>query len=139
MESSPKGRDIGPLYGNAASIVSRGNAITTLGDQMITSAAMLESIADGASGQEGLAVEKLQEVVGDCYEELKLAGERYQPTGPVLVTYGTVIAEVQPLIRTVVQNCEEAWETYQTRQSAVWSAQTAYYPAPPADAGEDAD
>lgn len=138
MDSSPQGRDIGLLDGNAGAIVSRGNAITTLGDQMISSAAMLKSIADGASGQEGLAVDKLQEVVGDCHEELKLAGERYQPTGPVLVTYGNVVAEVQPLIKTAVENCEEDWKTYQSKQSAVWSAQTAYYPVAPVAEGEEA-
>jgi hypothetical protein len=137
MDDSPKGREITTLDGNAETIVSRGNKITTLGDQMISSAALLKDIADGASGQKGLAVEKLQEVVGDCHEELKLAGERYKPTGPVLVTYGNVLAEVQPLIKTAVENCESDWKTYQTKQSGVWDAQMAYYPTVPATEGEE--
>lgn len=131
MDHSPKGRDIAPLHGDAGTIVSRGNEVTTLGEQMVSSAAMLKDIADGASGQKGLAVEKLQEVVGDCYEELKLAGERYKPTGPVLVTYGNVVAEVQPLIKTAVQNCEADWNTYQSKRGAIWDAQTAHYPGSP--------
>lgn len=139
MDSSPKGRDITTVEGNADTIVARGNDITTLGDQMISSAAMLKDIADGASGQRGLAVDELQEVVGDCHAELKLAGERYKPTGPVLVYYGNVLAEVQPLIKTAVENCEAHWGTYQSKQGAVWDAQYAYYPAPPASDGEDAD
>lgn len=138
MDASPKGRDITTVDGDAETIVGRGNDITTLGDQMISSAAMLKDIADGASGQKGLAVDKLQEVVGDCYEELKLAGERYKPTGPVLVHYGTVLAEVQPLIKTAVENCEEHWGTYQSKKMGVWDAQYAFYPTPPAAEGEDA-
>lgn len=137
MDDSPKGREIKTLDGNAETIVSRGNSITTLGEQMISSAALLEAIADGASGQKGLAVEKLQEVVGDCHEELKLAGERYKPTGPVLVIYGNVLAEVQPLIKTAVANCEADWKTYQTKQSGVWDAQMAYYPTVPAAGCEE--
>lgn len=131
MDNSPQGREITTLDGDAETIVARGNNITTLGEQMISSAAMLERIADGASGQKGLAVDKLQDVVGDCYEELKLAGKRYGPTGPVLVTYGNVLAEVQPLIRTAVENCESDWKTYETKQSAIWDAQFAYYPTAP--------
>jgi hypothetical protein len=106
---------------------------------MISSAAMLKSIADGASGQRGLAVDKLQDVVGDCHEELKLAGERYKPTGPVLVHYGTVLAEVQPLIKTAVENCEADWKTYETKRSAVFDAQIAFYPVAPVGEDEEPD
>lgn len=139
MDSSPQGREIGLLVGNADAIVSRGNAVTTLGDQMISSAAMLKSIADGASGQSGLAVEKLQEIVGDCHEELKLAGGRYQPTGPVLVTYGNVVAEVQPLIKTAVENCEEDWKTFLSKQADVWNAHIAHYPVASLAVGAEAE
>jgi len=138
MESSPKGREIEPLVGNAGAIVRRGNDITSLGNQMISSAAMLKSIADGASGQKGLAVDKLQEVVGDCYEELSLAGKRYKPTGPALVAYGNVLAEVQPLIKTAVENCEADWKTYIAKRSDVFEASTAYYPTPASTDGADA-
>lgn len=130
MESSPQGREIRTLDGNAGAIISRGNEITTLGEQMISSAAMLKDIADGASGQKGLAVDKLKEVVGDCHEELSLAGERYKPTGPVLVTYGNVVSEVQPLIKTAVHNCEADWKTYQSKQNAIFDARIAHYPTP---------
>lgn len=130
MESSPQGREICTLDGNAGAIISRGNEIATLGEQMISSASMLKSIADGASGQMGLAVDKLKEVVGDCYEELDLAGKRYKPTGPVLVTYGNVVSEVQPLIKTAVENCKADWKTYQSKQNSLFDARIASYPTP---------
>lgn len=138
MDASPKGRHITTLDGDPSTIISRGNAITELGEQMITSAALLKSIADGASGQKGLAVEKLQEVVGDCHAELKLAGERYKPSGPVLATYGQVVSDLQPLIRTAVNNCEAEWQRVQTKRNAVWSAQSDFYPAPADDAPDSA-
>lgn len=137
MEQSPKGRDIELLTGEADPIISRGNQITSLGEQMISSAAVLKSIADGASGQKGLAVDKLKEVVGQSYEELELAGKRYKPTGPVLVRYGTVLAEVQPKIKTAVTVCETEWENYLQKSGGVSEAALAYYP-PPAPAADGA-
>lgn len=118
MDQSPKGRDIETLYGDAEAIIARGKQIKTLGDRMISSADMLKKLKDGATGQKGLAVEKLQDKVGDCYEDLHKAGERYQPTGPVLIEYGTELASTQPLIKTDVSNCEELWATYQAKSGA---------------------
>lgn len=138
MDASPKGREITTLDGDAGTIISRGTTITELGDQMISSAALLKSIADGASGQKGLAVEKLQEVVGDCHAELKLAGERYKPSGPVLVAYGQAVCDLQPLIKTAVQNCETEWQTVTTKRNAIWEAQADFYPTPADDAPDDA-
>lgn len=126
MEHSPRGRAIEPLTGDASPIISRGNAITDLGERMITSAALLKTIADGASGQKGLAVDKLQEVVGDCYEELDLAGQRYKPTGPVLVTYGHALSDLQPKISSAVSNCETDWETYLSQRGAASSAKPGF-------------
>ncbi|MGK2933080.1 MAG: hypothetical protein ACSLFD_09995 [Solirubrobacterales bacterium] len=118
MDDSPQGREIKELYGDAGTIINRGNQIKKLGDKMISSAAVLKQLADGASGQEGLAVDKLQEVVGDSYKELKLAGERYKPTGPILVTYGNKVNELKPLIKAAVTNCESEWSRYISKSDA---------------------
>jgi hypothetical protein len=119
MDSSPKGRQIEYVVGNADAIVTRGNQITTLGDQMISSAETLNKIADGATGQKGLAVNKLKDVVGECYKDLKLAGERYKPTGPALVQYGQTLADVQPKIKSAVDDCDSDWNVYQQKAGAV--------------------
>ena len=137
MEQSPKGRDIELLTGESGPIISRGNQITSLGEQMISSAGLLKSIADGASGQKGLAVEKLTDVVGDCYKELELAGKRYAPTGPVLVRYGSVLAEVQPKIRMAVLDCEEEWAKYRQVSGTVTDAMLSFYPPAPDTAPTD--
>lgn len=127
MDPSPNGNEICALKGNPGLIHTRGTAITTLGEQMISSARLLESIADGASGQEGLAVDKLQEIVGECYKELKLAGERYKPTGPVLVTYAGVLSELQPVIAGIVEDCEEEWLKVSAKRSEIWEANSRFY------------
>lgn len=111
-QASPLGRTIDYVEGDPAHIVARGRAIETLGTAMQTSATTLEQVKNGADGQQGLAVEKLREVVGETYGLLRQAGELYEPTGPVLVAYGEVLAEVQPKIKTHVDSCVELWATY---------------------------
>ncbi len=112
MVDSPKGRFIEWIDGDPAAIAERGARIVELGDQMIGSAAVLRVVADGASGMDGLSVEKLRDVVGDVHEELRLAGERYTPTGWALTRYADVLDEVQAGLRTLVEDCEAGWREY---------------------------
>jgi hypothetical protein len=105
---SPKGRPVVELQGDAGTIRTRGNQITSLGNKMESSATFLKTLADDASGMKGEAVEKLQEVVGDTYVELGRAAKLYKPTGPILVDYANALDEYQPRIRAHVSTCEEA-------------------------------
>ncbi len=111
MERSPAGRRIEELEGEAATITRRGRRIESIGRQMIQSADVLEDLVDG-DDQRGKAIDKIREIVGDTYVELRRAGRMYEPTGPVLVDYGQAVGEVQPLIRTAVSACEQAWVDY---------------------------
>lgn len=143
MDESPKGREIKEVYGDASAIIARGKQIKSLGTKMISSAKMLEDLADGASGQKGLAVDKLQEVVGDSYKELKLAGERYKPTGPILITYGEALDDIKPLIKTAVTNCQTEWSNYIKKKNAytkeLWTADDPDKPDAEDDAEDDMD
>ncbi|GAB6856314.1 hypothetical protein JCM13591A_04190 [Microbacterium xylanilyticum] len=112
MEKSPKGRQIGELIGSPRTISDRGDAIEKLGNKMIESATFLQSLADQASGQKGEAIKKLQEVVGDTYKQLKLAGELYQPTGPVLKAYGETLGQVQPRLNAAARECVTRWAAF---------------------------
>ncbi|MGP6170264.1 hypothetical protein ACTU6U_07975 [Microbacterium sp. A196] len=113
MDKSPAGRDIEYVKGTPETISARGAAIGTLGEQMIDSAIVLERIATRATDQQGEAVDKLIETIGDAYKQLKEAGELYKPIGPVLVTYGDKLAELKPKIDTRVDTCDELWASYQ--------------------------
>ncbi|MFJ6679781.1 hypothetical protein ACIQLK_11775 [Microbacterium sp. NPDC091382] len=112
MEHSPAGRTIETLEGDAETITRRGQRIGSIGNQMIASANVLQQLADDGGEQRGKAIDKIREIVGDTYEELRRAGEMYQPTGPVLVHYGNAVADAQPLIRAAVDACEDAWQRY---------------------------
>ncbi|GAA4429363.1 hypothetical protein GCM10023169_31660 [Georgenia halophila] len=115
MPPSPRGRNIEQVEGSADEIVERGDAIATLGQQMLDSADTLETIATRAIGdgtQKGQAIEKLKESVGDSYNTLREAGQLYEPVGPVIKKYGEELAAVQPSIKTHVENCESLWSTY---------------------------
>jgi hypothetical protein len=110
---SPKGRRIEWIEGNPTDIETRGKQIVDLGDQMVGSAGVLKAVADGATGMEGLSVEKLKDVIGDVHEELKLAGERYSPTGHALTKYATSLEDVQTGLRSIVDDAEQYWQSYQ--------------------------
>ena len=112
MMQSPRGRSIENVEGDPSTIKSRGTQITDLGEKMLTSATMLKSIANGASGQKGLAVDKIEEVVGSVHEELTKAGDMYKPTGPVVYAYGEALEDVQPVIKGRVEECESLWSIY---------------------------
>ena len=112
--TSPKGRWVVELAGDAGTIRSRGQQITRLGNQMATSATFLSNLAADASGMKGEAVEKLQEIVGESYVQLGQAAELYKPIGPILVDYAGVLDEYQPRIRVRVQNCTDTRTAYES-------------------------
>lgn len=107
MDHSVRGRKIEYLDGDPAAVISRGNAIESLGEAMGSSADLLKAIKDEASEQQGKAIDKLRETIGDSHETLKKAAGLYTPVGPVLVAYGEELEYHQPEIKTRVDNCEE--------------------------------
>ncbi|MBT2498641.1 hypothetical protein J7E25_05995 [Agromyces sp. ISL-38] len=135
MVDSPKGRNIEWIEGDPGAIAERGVQIVQLGDQMIGSAGVLKAVADGASGMEGLSVDKLREVVGDVHEQLKLAGERYTPTGWALRRYADVLDDVQLGLRALVEDCEAHWGEYSRQATIVGDLEWRRGGSMPGDAG----
>lgn len=109
---SPKGRWVSALTGDAGTIRSRGNQISSLGRQMESSATFLKSLADETDGMKGEAAKKLQEVVGETHVELGKAARLYKPTGPILVTYANALSEHQPRVQQRVDECESTYGSY---------------------------
>lgn len=115
MQYSPRGRFIEYVEGSPGDIVDRGEAIQALGEQMLNSADVLERIKSNAidsGGQQGKAIEKLRESIGDSYLTLREAGELYEPVGPVIRSYGLALDQIQPLIRAAVDDSHDLWQTY---------------------------
>lgn len=124
MENSPKGREIIVVTGDADRIKTRGEEIKDLGAQMIGAAGVLKAMADGSDGQEGLSIEKIREVVGDIHVELKLAGERYEPTGQAMITYGNALETAKTDLQVHVTNCTTYWSEVLQARGALWDVQT---------------
>lgn len=112
MPPSPRGRTIARVEGDPRDIQARGREIAELGQMMIDSATILQRLSDGTHGLRGLAVDALVEGVGDVHETMRLAGEMYTPTGPVVEAYGVALATDQPSIDGHVAECESLWSTY---------------------------
>lgn len=114
---SPKNRLIEHVEGSPFDIIDRGAEITTLGEQMLNSADLLEDIKNRAldsGGQQGKAIEKLRDSIGDSYKVLREAGELYKPVGPVINDYGDALVWLQPLIEDAVEDCQRLWSHYQS-------------------------
>ena len=80
MDRSPRGREIEPVVGTPGDIITRGEQIETLGEKMLASADVLETIKNDSVGdgsQRGRAIESLKESIGDSYTTLRKAGQLY--------------------------------------------------------------
>lgn len=113
MEQSPADRVIRSLEGTPSKIMERGTEIRELGEAMIDSATVLQSLADGTHGLKGKAVDKLVEGVGSAHGTLKEAGELYKPTGPIVWRYGHALSQVQDSLNGHVTRCESLWQEYE--------------------------
>ncbi|MGY0388522.1 hypothetical protein ACWZJV_16245 [Nocardioides sp. WG-D5] len=117
MPDSPRGREIKTVEGTPSGIIERGKEIERLGKMMDTSADTLRSIKENsfAGGQqEGKAIEKLQETIGESYKTLEEAADLYKPVGPVLVKYGEMLETYKPQIDSTARNCNDLWATYES-------------------------
>lgn len=116
MEDSPKGREIKHVEGTPGEIVSRGKQIESLGKKMHDAATTLQTLKDNTLSdgqQQGQAIQKLQEIIGDSHEKLREAGDLYEPVGPVLVQYGESLESCKPRIDASANTCKELWSTYE--------------------------
>ena len=113
------------IEGDAQGVIDRGREISRLGRQMIGAAGVLSAIADGATEEKGRSIERIKEEVGDAHDELKLAGERYKPTGTAMTTYGQALSGVQANLRPLVTEIENAKRQLEAKIDAAHDAETA--------------
>ncbi|MER7558480.1 hypothetical protein ABTZ46_16170 [Nocardioides sp. NPDC126508] len=115
MENSPKGRYIEKVAGEPGAITKRGKKIEELGELMLSSALVLQNIADNALGgdsMKGKAINALRDSIGDSHETLKQAGELYKPVGPVITAYGDALDDIQGKIETAVNDAQDRYDHY---------------------------
>lgn len=113
---SPKGRSIEHIEGSPSDIIARGREIERLGQQMLDAADTLQRLKDNTfsgGGQQGKAIEALQDKIGDSYSTLKQAGELYHPVGPIITQYGESLETYKPLIDNTADDCGDLWAAYE--------------------------
>ena len=132
MPDSPKGHEIQKVEGDSDSITTRGHDIAALGLMMQQAAKTLELMADGQVGK-GDSLDSVKDQAKDVHGDLKKAGERYLPSGDILVKYGQALSEAQTTLDSVVAECEERWLAVKAKAGAADSADTGTPPAPGAD------
>ncbi|CAH0215069.1 hypothetical protein SRABI76_02365 [Microbacterium oxydans] len=122
------------ITGDAAAIERRGIEIESLGDQMLGAADLLDTIDLGAECR-GKSLDALQGDVTDVKDDLRKAGERYQPSGTHIVEYARSLDDVQTTLSTLIPDLEDLWNAYQT--TAGQFEDDSQLPEP--EAGESAD
>lgn len=119
------GHEVAVIVGDAAGIRDRGREIEDLGEQMLGASDILREIGDGATEERGRSIERIQKEVGDVHEELRLAGDRYKPTGTAMKAYGNTLESVQTAMRRIVLDAEQAKEVLDAKLAAAATATSA--------------
>ena len=133
-----RGHRVEVLEGDAHGVIARGNEIEDLGEQMIGAADILREVGGGATEERGRSIEKIRSEVGDVHEELRKAGERYKPTGTVMKTYGSKLADVQAAMRTIVTDAADAKAKLDSKRAAAATAASTAENAPEIDHADPA-
>ncbi|MFC6355189.1 hypothetical protein [Luethyella okanaganae] len=131
-----RGRTVAPIEGRAGDIVDRGEQIEELGEQMIGAAELMSRIAEGTAHGRGYSLDKVKEEIGDVHGELRLAGERYKPTGTALKRYGDALDGVQTRLGRIIPECEQTHAALETARGSQETAEGASMSAPPPPPGD---
>ena len=111
-------RHIEKIVGDAGKILERGGDIEDLGEKMLKAATTLELFGDGSLGS-GYSIDALRGDARDLVDDLRKAGNLYQPSGEALVAYAGALQEVQDETDTLVPNSESKWEGVYEAASAL--------------------
>lgn len=113
--STPGGNEIERVSLSPEDVVSTANAMIVVASQMKSAATTLQDIANSDDGQQGKAVDKLRESIGETWEILGDAGEMYYDTAAAIRTYGHQIGDVGGIAEALTSAYADAdakWSTY---------------------------
>jgi hypothetical protein len=115
--STPGGNEIMQASMSPGEIVSNANGMIAIASRMKSAATTLQELANSDDGQQGKAVEKLRDSVGETWEILGEAGDMYYDTADAIRTYGWAIGDVGGIaeaLSSAYADAEEKWSTYTT-------------------------
>lgn len=112
---TPGGNEIAPFSSSPESVVSTAQEMVDVALDMKMAASTLQTIAESDDGQQGKAVDKLRESVGETFDILGEAGEMYYRTAAAIRTYGNAIGStggIAEALGNAYTLAEDAWERY---------------------------
>lgn len=103
---SPKGVPAMELDGNADDLETAGKHYIAIGSRMSWTADELQKLGDDEK-YKAEALDKVRESARELHGDLRKVGERYEKTGPVLVTYAAALrtartTTVDPLVEQII-------------------------------------
>src|SRR5690554_2773551 len=113
--STPGGNEIERVSLSPDEVVSTANDMITIASRMKSAATTLQELANSDDGQQGKAVEKLRDSVGETWEILGDAGELYYDTADAIRTYGWAIGDVGGIaeaLSAAYTDADDKWSTY---------------------------
>ncbi|MGP6177215.1 hypothetical protein ACTU6U_07940 [Microbacterium sp. A196] len=113
--STPGGNEIEQASMSPGEVVSTAGAMITIASRMKSAATTLQELANSDDGQQGKAVEKLRDSVGETWQILGDAGALYYDTADAIRTYGWAIGDVGGIaeaLATAYSDADEKWSTY---------------------------
>lgn len=126
--STPGGNEIEQVSMSPGEVVSTANDMIEIASRMKAAAVTLQELANSDDGQQGKAVEKLRDSVGDTWQILGEAGEMYYHTADAIRTYGGAIGDVDGIaeaLSSAFLDAEEKWSTYSTTEGDLYGDVTA--------------
>lgn len=122
MPATSGGRRVRHIDGEPATISLRATEIEDLGDKMSRAAATLQLFADGTIGR-GESFDKIREQAQEVYEDLRVASERYRPSGSALADYATSLTTVQSSTDWRVDGADRTWPDVRDASRALSAAE----------------
>lgn len=113
--STPGGNEIEQVSLSPGDVVSTASDMATVALRMKNAATTLRELADSDDGQQGKAVEKLRDSVGETWEILGDAGDLYYDTADAIRTYGWAIGDVGGIAEALTAaytDADEKWAAY---------------------------
>lgn len=123
MPHTTGGRRVQHIEGEPSSITTRASQIEQLGEKMGRAARTLELFADGTIGK-GESFDAIREQAKEVYEDLRVAAQRYMPSGTALGTYASALGAVQSSTGWRVDGAERTWPEVRDAARSLSSAQS---------------
>lgn len=113
--STPRGNEIEQSGLTPGAVTRTASDMLSVATSMKNAAITLQQLANSDDGQQGKAIDKLRESVGDTWELLGDAGEMYYDTADAIYTYGWKIGDgsgIAEALATAYSHAEDKWNVY---------------------------